>query len=294
MTEIDALWEYSDPGASETRFRAALDGAGAAQRLELLTQIARTYSLRRRFDESHATLDEVERGLAEMEPTGADIAKPRVRYLLERGRAFNSSGDRERARGLFMDAWNAGRAAVLEGLAVDAAHMVAITFSGSDEAIRWSERGLELARESSDEKARALVPAMLNNMAWDLHDLGRFDEALPWFEEASAEWSRRGAPKQKRFAKYAVGRCLRSLGRHDEALSIQFALEAEAGSEPDGFVLEEIGENLAAKGQTEAARPYFRRAAEVLSLDPWIAKNEPERLEALRTRSEGTSDFPDP
>jgi hypothetical protein len=57
MTDIDAFWEYSDPAASEARFRHALDQASPDQRLELLTQIARTYSLRRRFAEAHAELD---------------------------------------------------------------------------------------------------------------------------------------------------------------------------------------------------------------------------------------------
>jgi hypothetical protein len=30
---------------------------------------------------------------------------------------------------------------------------------------------------------------MLNNSAWDLHDMERFADALPLFEEALAEWS---------------------------------------------------------------------------------------------------------
>ena len=41
---IDSLLDYSDPAGSEARFRAALDSADDGQRLELLTQIARTYS----------------------------------------------------------------------------------------------------------------------------------------------------------------------------------------------------------------------------------------------------------
>ena len=38
--------------------------------------------------------------------------------------------------------------------------------------------------ESIDPQARRLVPAMLNNSAWDLHELGRPAEALPLFEQA--------------------------------------------------------------------------------------------------------------
>jgi len=47
--DIDSFWEYSDPAASEARFREALGDARGDERLELLTQVARTYSLRKDF-----------------------------------------------------------------------------------------------------------------------------------------------------------------------------------------------------------------------------------------------------
>ncbi len=259
--DIDALWEYGNPAASEERFRAALAGAAGDERLELLTQIARTYSLSKRFDEAHGLLDEVENQLSEAGP------RPRVCCLLERGRSFNSAGDPERARVLFVEAWDLARSAGQEGLAVDAAHMVAITYPGSPEAIVWNQRGLAVARGSQDARARGLIAPMLNNMAWDLHDLGRFDEALALFEEAQTEWIARGKPGPIRAAKWAVARCLRSLGRFDQALALQQALEREdtAAGKVDGSVLEELGENLAALNRLAEARPYFAKAAEVRS-----------------------------
>ena len=60
MLDIDSFWEYGDPALSEARFQAALAGAQGDERLELLTQIARTYSLRGRFTEAEALLAEVE------------------------------------------------------------------------------------------------------------------------------------------------------------------------------------------------------------------------------------------
>src|SRR5438045_2909088 len=98
-SDIDSFWEYTDPAVSEERFRAALISAYGDQRLELLTQIARTYGLRQRFSEAQDLLNLVEEQLAHAGP------RPRVRYLLERGRAFNSSGDKEQARRLFVEAW---------------------------------------------------------------------------------------------------------------------------------------------------------------------------------------------
>jgi tetratricopeptide (TPR) repeat protein len=242
-TDIEAFWEYGDPAGSEARFRAALVSAAGDERLELLTQIARTYSLRKRFDEAHALLDEVERelpGAASESPKGG--VRPHVRYRLERGRTFNSSGATEQARALFVSAWEEAEAAGLEGLAVDAAHMVAITHAGTPDGVAWGRRGLELARASEDPKARALIPALLNNLAWDLHDMGRFSEALPWFEEAQAEWTARGKPKQIQAARWAVARCLRSLGRTAEALAILHALEAEhaAAGTSDPSIAEEL------------------------------------------------------
>jgi tetratricopeptide (TPR) repeat protein len=279
--DIDAYWEYSDPAASETRFRALLPAARGDERLEVLTQIARTYSLRRDFAQAHALLDEVEGQLASAGPA------PRVRYLLERGRTFNSSSDKERARPLFVQAWEVASAHGLDGLAVDAAHMVPIVVGGSEGA-EWTRRGVELARRSTDAKARALLPALLNNHAWNLHDEGRYGEALLVFREAEVVWLASGKQPQGRIARWSVARCLRSLGRFEEALAIQRALEQEwtATGAASGYVFEELAELLDATGRREEARPYFRRAAEELAKDDWLVKNEPQRLARLRERAD--------
>ncbi len=286
MTDIDAFWEYADPAASEARFRQALGQATPDQRLELLTQIARTYSLRRRFAEAHAELDAVEPLLVH-----AGI-RPRLRYLLERGRTFNSAGDTERARTLFSTAWEAATAVQEagiqeEGLAVDAAHMVAITYAGTNEAFAWHQKGVALARQSQDPKAQALLPALLNNMAWDLHEQGNFAEALLYFQEAQAAWEAQAKVPQIQIAQWSVARCLRSLARHPEALAILYALakeHAQQGS-TDGYIYEEIGENLDALGQHVEAKPYFRLAADTLAQDPWFVQHEAIRLERLRQRA---------
>lgn len=275
--DIDSFWEYGDPAGSEQRFRAELADARGDTQLELLTQIARTYSLRRRFAEAHALLDDVERQLP-----GAGTA-PRVRYLLERGRTFNSAGDKLRAKPLFIEAYDLALAARLDGLAVDAAHMVPIVSSGAEGAL-WTERGLALARISTDRKARALLPALLNNHAWNLHDAGRYADALPVFREAEAAWHATGRQPQGRIATWSVARCLRSLGRFDEALAMQRALERayETAGTPDGYVFEEIAELLLALDRRAESRPYFERAATELGRDPGFAKAQAARLQRLR------------
>lgn len=281
--DVEAFWEYGDPAASEARFRAALPRASNDERLELLTQIARTHSLRREFAEAHAVLDEVESQLAAAGPA------PRVRYLLERGRSFNSAGERARAALLFREAWHRAITAHLEGLAVDAAHMLAIVEPG--ESGPWTERGLALARASKDAKAAALLPALLNNHAWNLHDAGRHEEALVTFREAEAAWHATGRQPQGRIATWAVGRALRSLGRHEEALRLQQQLErawADAGS-ADAYVYEEIAENFEALGRRREASAWFRRAADELGRDARFAQDQParwQRINALAARGD--------
>jgi tetratricopeptide (TPR) repeat protein len=235
--DIDALWEYDDPAASETRFRAAIVTASGDDRLELLTQVARTDSLRGRFAEAHRVLDEVARELPH-----AKGPRPRLRYLLERGRTWNSAHEAAHARPLFIEAWEAAREANEEGLAVDAAHMVAITGSGTEQGLEWNRRGLALANASRDAKARSLIPAMLNNSAWDLQALGRREEALSTFEAAERAWSARGGARQVAIAKWSVAYCLRSLDRPRAALVILAPLASARASDTQlrRDVLEEI------------------------------------------------------
>ncbi len=282
--DISELWNFRDPAVSERTFREELASARRDRQLELLTQIARTYSLRDRFDDANRLLDEIEPQLA-----GAGPA-PRVRYLLERGRTLRSAGAPGRARPLFVDAWNLAHASGLDGLAVDAAHMVALVETKTGDQLEWNERALALAERSADRYAQSWNASLHNNIGWTLHDAGRFDEALAHFEAALRERQQRGSTADIREARWAVARCLRSLARYDEALKIQRALEADGAvdREPDGYVFEEIAELLDATGKRAEATPYFRRAADLLGKDAWFARHEGARLGRLRAKAEGS------
>jgi tetratricopeptide (TPR) repeat protein len=281
--DIESFWEYSDPALSEERFRSALHEATGDDRLELLTQIARTYSLRRRFADAHELLDQVENQLSSAGPL------PHIRYHLERGRTHHSNAETETARRHFLNAWQIACNSDKEGLAVDAAHMLAITYSGQAEAATWNQAGLEIGRRSNDPKARGLIPAMLNNAAWDLFDQGNFAAALPVFEEACEHWTLTGKIQQTQVARWSVARCLRALGRCEQALSIQRELEFahQAAGTEDGFVYEEIAENLSAMGQNQEAGLFFTKAYHLLSQDSWLVEHEAERLASLQTRAAG-------
>jgi len=292
--DIQSLWDYDDPAATETRFRAELTKTDSPAppdappppddleyRIEVLTQIARCQGLQREFDDAHATLDEANGML-----TG-DMPRARARCELERGRVLNSSGRRDEARAHFVEAVEIATRSSLDGLTVDAAHMIAIVESG-DAALEWNEHALRLAEASSDPDARRWRGSLHNNIGWTLHAEGKYAEALAHFDAALNCRREQAKESDIRVARWCVARCLRSLERTEAALAIQRELETEiAGEEnPDGYVYEEIAECLHALGRAEDARPYFRRAHELLSQDPWIAESEPDRIERLRQLAE--------
>ena len=276
--DFDELWDFDDPAGTEQRFRALLDGAGdqpPGYRAELLTQIARCQGLQRQFEQAHAMLDEAE----QMIESGSDSE---VRYLLERGRVLNSSGQWDEARPLFLRAWELGHHNQADFYAVDAAHMLAIV-GPPEEVDEWHSRAVAVAARSSDQRARGWLGSLYNNIGWAHHGAGRYEEALEAFEKALDARQEHDQHDLALVATWCIGRALRSLGRLDEALELQLNLERrfdELGRS-DGFVSEEIGECMHALGRSAAARPHFDRAHEILSQDAWLAENEPDRLARL-------------
>jgi len=278
--EFDRLWDYSNPAESEAKFREVLPAArmqGRSCELQLLTQIARAQGLQRKFDEAHATLDPVEAAL-EREP-----AVVRVRYLLERGRVFNSSKAPDRARPLFEQAWEVAREAREDFYAVDAAHMLAI-LAAPEEALRWTEEALRLAEASRDERTHGWLGPLYNNLGWTYFDSGNVERALELFEKALAFRESRNQPEPTQIARWCVARALRALGRVEEALTIQQRIlrECEAEERKDGFVFEELAECSLALGRTDEARGYFAAAYAELVNDPHFVADEPQRLARLR------------
>lgn len=279
---IDSAWDFNQPQVSEQRFRALLAQAESPDYEEVLTQLARAQGLQGHFDEAHRTLDDVEQRLA------ADMYHIRIRYALERGRVFNSSGDPVRAKPLFIQAWEIAQQQGEIVLAIDAAHMVAIV-EEPDAGLEWNQKALALAESSSDDRALRWKGSLLNNIGWAYHDKGAYTDALTAFQDARRVRQQDGSTlDQIQIADWCIARTLRSLNRIDEALSIQRRLQAEheAAGTSDGYVIEELGECLLAQGHADAAKPYFARAFAELSQDSWLVRQEPARIERLRTLGE--------
>jgi tetratricopeptide (TPR) repeat protein len=260
--EIDKLWDWSDASASEARFRA-LEGG------EARTQVARALGLQKRFDEGHAILNDL--------GTGEGVVAARIE--LERGRLFRSSGLPDQALAHFQRAVELSRLAEAEFYELDALHMVALVVP-ADEAIKVTAEAMEIAASATEERARNWEGTLANNLGWTHHDAGRFEEALQCFERQLEVRLRQGEAWRIPIARWCIARCLRSLCRVEEALSIQLEL-IETG---DGYAFEEAGECLWQLDRKAEARPYFSKAAELLK-----EEINPERLANLVARAESDS-----
>lgn len=278
---LDALWDFDAPAVSEARFRAerARHAQGSREALEAATQVARSLGLQGRFAQGDAVLDDLAHAL------GHAPVRVRVRWLLERGRLRNSSGDRDAALPLFERALAASADDRLPGAAfyeVDALHMLGIA-AKSDDALEWNRRAIVAAARAPDARTRDWQASLLNNLGWTLFERGEQAQALAYWQQALALREAAGKPGPLRIAKWTVARGLRSLGRLDEAESMQRALarETEQASAPDGYVYEELAEIALARGHAADARGPAARAYALLKDDADFAAREPARLARL-------------
>jgi tetratricopeptide (TPR) repeat protein len=282
--EFDELWDYDDPGKTGKKFLSILEDikeeGNSSRYIQLLTQIARSQGLQFKFDDAHETLDEAESLINEL---SSDREIPEIRYLLERGRTFNSSGKKDKAKDFFLRAYGIAKKNHLDFFTIDAAHMLGIVTSGND-SLQWNNKAITLTEKTSDERAGKWLGSLYNNTGWTYHDMGEYEKALDLFQK-NVKWHTERRSKQELIiAKWCAARALRSLNRVDEALNIQKELLHEIERlklQEDGFVYEEIGECLLQLGKPQDSKGYFAKAFELLSKDEWLVRNEKERLERM-------------
>ena len=259
--DLGTMWDFSNPAASEERFRAALAAASGDDALILKTQIARTWGLRRDFGRARQVLAEVE-----SDPAKAG-AEARTRYWLELGRTWGSAAHKPEeltpdakanARQAYDRALAIAREAGLDALAIDALHMYAFIDTDPADGLKWADAGLAIALASSQPAARNWEASLRNNRGYALHRLGRNEDALAEFRRALAARERQGRAENIRVAHWMIAMTLRHLGRLGEALEIQLRLEREwdAAGRPDPYVYEELELIYRAQGQAERAGHY--------------------------------------
>jgi len=280
LPDFDSLWDYDRPGATERRFRellpAALDSRDLPYLTQLLTQIARAEGLHRKFEAAHKTLDRVQKGLDKTDDT------TRVRYLLERGRVFNSSGKKDDARPLFLEALDLAVKSKEDFYAVDAAHMMAIVEPTEKQSL-WNLKALDLAENSANEKARKWKGSLYNNIGWTYFEQRQFEESLLMFEKALEFQQQQGDPNKILIARWCVAKTLRMMDHTEEALEMQRDLyeQYQAAGRRSGYVYEEIAECLTVMGEEQEAQGWFAAAYEELSKDPRLA-TEQDRINRLK------------
>ncbi len=273
------IWQSKDVAAVEQRFRATMAAYpdGSSEQAQVATQVARTLGLQQRFDEGHALLDQLAPRLDALPPIVT------VRYLLERGRLFNSGKQKDKARPLFEQAWDKARSIEADYLAVDAAHMVPFTVPPAEQ-LAWNLKAVAYAEASRQPRAKRWLASLYNNIGMAYQDMGQYEPALAYFEKQLAERRQQGHDGRVRVARWMVAHVHRLMGRHDKALAEQLALERDnaAAGEVDGYVFEELAELYLAHQQVDEARRYFGLAHAALSQDAFLQRDQAERLARMK------------
>jgi len=279
---LDDLWNYDDPAGTESKLRElapkAKESGAAEYYAELLTQLARAQGLQQKFNEALSTLDQADALITD------GMTTPRVRGLLERGRVLNSSGRTEESVSFFKKAMRIAEEAGLEFYAVDAAHMLGIV-TKDEESLRWNEHSMKLAEAAKDPRARRWLGPLYNNTGWTYFDMGRYGAALQMFEKDIAFRKQGGNKVQIGIARWSAAKVLRHLGRVEEALRIQnelLELPELKGGTNEGYTREEIAECLLLLGRSAEAAPHFAEAWRLLRDDPWLQRDDPDRLQRLK------------
>ena len=262
--DLAPLTDFSKPGLSEQRLRAALATASRDDGLILQTQIARTYGIRGDFARAREILTSIE---PQIQTASAEV---RVRHALETGRTLASATHpldaqtpeaQELARSAYLRAFELAKAERLDGLAVDALHMLAFVDTAPLDQLKWGQAALAMAEASPQTGARKWEASLRNNVGYALKQLGRYDEALVQFRQAVVLRERAQNAEATRAAHWMVASTLRALSHFDEALEIQLRLEREcdAAGTPDPYVFEELEILYLGRGDDVRAKLYAAR-----------------------------------
>ncbi|WP_299444505.1 hypothetical protein [uncultured Phycicoccus sp.] len=263
VEQLDQWWDMSDPAGSRERFEAALAGSEGDAALVLRTQVARTFGLSGDFDRARETLS------AMRDEVDAADPEVRARFWLEWGRCAASAAhdpaaitDAARAEAdcSYTRAAEAAHEGGLDGLEVDALHMLAFIPTEAGERIRRGRVALALALSSDQPEARRWEAGLRNNLGYELATAGVHDAAAVELGQALALTRDGGDDEAVRIAEWMVAWNARLAGDLDTALGIQRRLEAEweAAGSSDPYVWSELAAIHDARGDAETAERYRR------------------------------------
>ena len=257
LPEFNSLWNYGKPEETRLKFQDILtqfeNSADASYLAELLTQIARTYSLQSHFDQCHEILDRVEKML------GPGLDRAGILYLLERGRAYNSAGMGEKAMPFFLEAFELGLQKHERKHAIDAVHMIAIAEKDPNTQVWWNLKGIAMAE--ADEKSQGWLNALYNNIGESYLSLKDYKNARLYFQKlADRQTAKNGEADM--YTLKDVARAIRLSGSPKEALAITQRIlgNLETNNLDNGWIREEIAEALQSLEESAQAKPHFVKA----------------------------------
>ncbi len=283
LVNFDKLWDYNNPAETRKKFQEILPQAKASNDrsyyLQLLTQIARTYSLEDNFTEAHTLLDTVEKQLT------PQLSLAEVRYLLERGRTFNSSDHKKEAVPLFAQAYEIASQMGAMRFAIDAVHMVAIAKDDPHEQIQWNLKGITLVENDSSQQG--WLWALYNNIGESYLKINDYENAYKYFHLLS-EYQLKQYGEPDIFTLKDESKALRLGGKATVAFTIIEPVykKLESTQKEDGWISAEYAEVLYALGKKEEAAAPFKKAYQLLSADDYCKKYEPQTLARLKAMAE--------
>lgn len=253
--------------------------------LQILSQIALSQAMQKRFVEAHETLNTAE---ALLRP-GDHLAK--VRILLERGRTFMQREDFKTAADYFMQSYTLSKKHHFDEHTANAAHMIAIVSDTPEEKIKWNSLAIDLVENSDSMKAKKWLGSLYHNLGQSYDEAGHYQDSLQAIEHSLEIRKQEGYLPNIRAAKWALGRALRQLDRSEEALNIlrslleEYEVMLQKGTLDipievllRGLVYEELAE------LDLSQRTHFAKLAyEDLSKDEWFKSLGTKRLERLKT-----------
>lgn len=181
---FEDAFDYDHPVESEMRLKAFAAQAEAAgdkvTEAEILTQVARSEGLEKKFAEAHANLD---RAIA----LGIHNGRASIRISIERGRLYRLAGYTGKAAVYFRDAFEKAKATHQDYLMLDSVHMIALN-EPFDTSRNWVQRGLKMAAQSRDPKTLHWVAILNNNMGVAYLDRRDYADAIRCFKSAFAAY----------------------------------------------------------------------------------------------------------
>lgn len=261
---VSTLWDFNNPELSEERFRSALSSASPNDALILQTQIARTYGIRWDFAQAQQILSEIE---PQIQNASIEV---KAHYYLELGRTYSSATHspesqtdetKQQAQSAFMQAYELAQDGKLDGLAIDALHMMTFVDTSPEEQLEWNRKAMALMQLSTQQDAKKWAGSLHNNTGYALYLLKRYEEALGEFKLALVVHEQGGNSRKIQVAHWMIAWTLRALGQLNEAIEIQLRLEKECdeAGEPDPYVFEELELLYKALNNNEKAEYYADR-----------------------------------